>query len=106
MDDATYGGYVARHGRPPAFTGSDGASYSVAVLVDAAPSGSARYGAAFLFVRWSPAGDRPAGHVESGFLTYGDTPDAAELGLREISLFDIKAHLDRAIAARVDFPDP
>ncbi len=105
MDDATFGGYLARHGRPPAFTGSDGASYSVAVLVDSAPAGLGRYGAAFLFVRWSPGGDQPAGHAETEFLTYGDTPEAAEQGLQEISLFDVKAHLDRAIAARVEFPD-
>lgn len=105
MDDATYGGYLARHGRPPAFTGSDGRAYSVAVLVDEAPGEAGRYGAAFLFVRWAPGGDQPAGHVETDFLAYGDTPAAAEEGLERVSLFDVKTHLDRAITARGDLPD-
>jgi hypothetical protein len=100
VDDATYGGYLARHDRPPAFEGADGQAYSVGVLVDEALGGPARFGAAFVFVRWSEAGDQPAGHVETPYLTFGDTAAEAERGLHEKSLFDVKAELDRAIAAR------
>jgi len=100
VDDATYGGYLARHERPPAFEGHDGRAYSVGVLVDEPAGASARFGAAFVFVRWSEAGDQPVGHVETPFLTFGDTAGEAERGLHAMSLFDVKAQLDRAIAAR------
>ena len=100
VDDSTYGGYLARHDRPPAFEGRDGRAYSVGVWVDEPPDGTARFGAAFVFVRWSDAGDQPAGHVETPFLVFGDTAGEAERGLHAMSLFDVKAELDRAIAAR------
>ena len=45
-----------------------------------------RYGASLLFVRWTPAGDAPAGHVESGALAWGRTPVEAEERLKAFSL--------------------
>jgi hypothetical protein len=101
MDDATLGGYLATHSRPPAFGGPDGHSYSVAVMVEDQPDGDGRYGAALLFVRWSDAGDAPAGHAETDFLVYGRTREEAQSTLHALSLHDVKAHLDRAVAARV-----
>jgi hypothetical protein len=100
VDDDTYGGYVARHDRPPAFEGRDGHAYSVDVLVDHATEGAGPFGAAFVFVRWSDGAEQPAGHVETGYLAFGATPVEAERGLFEMSLYDVKAELDRAIAAR------
>lgn len=100
VDDDTYGGYLARHDRPPAFEGCDGRPYSVGVLIEEVADGAGRYGAAFVFVRWSDAGDRPAGHVETSFLRFGATPVEAESGLHAMSLFDVKGELDRAITAR------
>lgn len=104
-DDLTYGGYLARHQRPPAFGGSDGKAYSAATLVDDRPDADGRFGAALLFVRWSDAGDAPAGHVETEFLVFGSTPAEAERRLHELSLHELKAQLDRAIAARAGAPD-
>ena len=99
MSEFTLGGYMARHERAAAFTGSDGQPYSVAVYVDDEPDPSGRYGAALLFVRWAPAGDRPVGHLETPPLAWGRTAAAAEERLLVLSLYDVKAALDEAIAA-------
>ena len=91
---------MKRHERASAFGGSDGHAYSVAIWVDEEPNEKGRYGAALLFVRWNPAGNAPAGHVESGALAWGKTPAEAEERLRGFSLFDVKSELDAAIAAQ------
>lgn len=90
---------MKRHERATAFAGSDGQAYSVAIWVDEEPDARGRYGAALLFVRWTPSGEAPAGHLESKPLTWGKTPDEAEERLKAFSLFDVKAELDAAIAA-------
>jgi hypothetical protein len=89
---------MARHERASAFGGSDGQAYSVAIWVDDEPDDRGRYGAALLFVRWTPAGDAPAGHVESPPLAWGKSPSEAESRIKALSLFDVKAALDEAIA--------
>ncbi len=71
----------------------------MATFVDDAPDASGRYGAALLFVRWSPAGDRPVGHLETEYLAWGATPAAALAPLLALSLGDVKQHLDRLIDA-------
>ena len=85
------------HERAPAFAGSDGQSYSVGTFVDGAPDACGRYGAALLFVRWSAAGDRPVGHVETDYLSWGGTPVQALAPLLALSLAEVKQHLDRCI---------
>jgi hypothetical protein len=97
--EVTLGGYMRKHERAAAFTGSDGHAYSVALLVEDEPDEAGRFGAALLFVRWSAGGDAPAGHVETGFLAYGDTPADAEERVKVLSLYDVKAALDEAIAS-------
>ncbi len=87
------------HERAPAFGGKDGEAYSVATFVDDAPDASGRYGAALLFVRWSPAGDRPVGHLETEYLAWDATPAAALAPVLALSLGDVKRHLDRLIEA-------
>ncbi|HEX7025462.1 MAG TPA: hypothetical protein VF187_11645 [Gemmatimonadales bacterium] len=62
------------------------------------PDARGRYGAALLFVRWSDAGDRPVGHVETPLLVFGRSREEAEGRLRTYSLYDVKAALDAAIA--------
>jgi len=96
--EATLGGYMAQHGRAAAFGGSDGHAYSVGLYVDDAPDAKGRYGAALLFVRWDAAGAAPAGHVETEFLAWGRSPLEAEERLKALSLYDVKAALDEAIA--------
>lgn len=89
---------MQKHGRAAAFAGSDGQPYSVAVYVDDEPDERGRHAAALLFVRWSPSGDRPIGHVDTGPLAWGRTPAEAEERLLAWSLYDVKTALDEAIA--------
>lgn len=100
LDDSTLGGYYEVHARPPAFEGADGRAYSAAVYVDPDPGPDGRYGAALLFVRWAPGGDRPDGHVETGYLAFGASPGEAEAALRALTLWEVKAQLDAALAGR------
>ena len=98
MSELTLGGYMAKHERAAAFGGSDGQAYSAAIYVDEEPDVRGLFGAALLFVRWSPGGDRPVGHVESEMLAWGRTESEAEERLKALSLYDVKAALDEAIA--------
>jgi len=89
---------MAKHERAAAFGGSDGRAYSVAIYVEDEPDLRELYGAALLFVRWSPAGDRPVGHLETDALAWGRTPEEATERLGALSLYDVKGALDEAIA--------
>jgi len=104
-DDTTLGGYQDVHDRPPAFGGPDGRAYSVAVYVDEVPDAGDRYGAALLFVQWSVEGDRVVGHLESPYLAFADTPERAEADLQQLSLVEVKRHLDAVIAANAEHLD-
>ena len=97
-EDATLGGYERVHQRPPAFGGPDGQAYTVATLVDDDPDAAGRYGAALMFVRWSSAGERAVGHLETEYLAFGNSPDEAVGPLLDLSLTEVKTHLDRCIA--------
>ena len=92
------GGYERVHQRPPAFGGTDGEAYTVATLVDDDPDQNGRFGAALLFVRWSSGGERAVGHLETEYLAFGQSPDEAVAPLRDLTLADVKAHLDHCIA--------
>lgn len=98
--EITLGGYLARHERAPAFGASDGFAYSVAIWTDDEPDERGRYGAALLFVRWSEAGDRTVGHVESPPLAFGRSREEASARLEAFSLYDVKAALEAAIRSR------
>ena len=98
MTEVTLAGYMAKHERAAAFGGSDGHAYSVGVFVEDEPDERGLYGASLLFVRWASSGDRPVGHVESGVLARGRTPAEAADRIGALSLYDVKAALDEAIA--------
>jgi hypothetical protein len=98
VSELTLGGYMAKHERAAAFGGSDGQAYSVAIYVDEEPDPRGLYGAALLFVRWSAGGERPVGHVETDTLVWGRTEAEAAGRLEALSLYDVKAALDDAIA--------
>jgi hypothetical protein len=70
----------------------------VSTFTDDDPDAQGRYGAALLFIRWSDAGDKPVGHLETEWLTFGPTPDAALAPLLTFPLADVKSHLDRLVA--------
>jgi hypothetical protein len=68
----------------------------VSAWVDDAPDATGRYGAALLFVRWD-GGERPVGHLETDYLSFAPTPDAALAPLLSLTLREVKAHLDRCV---------
>lgn len=94
--DDTLAGYVAVHGRPPAFTGSDGRAYSVGVVSDDDPGPDGRFGAALLFVRWDEH-QVPDGHLESDYLVYADSPESAEELLGQMALLEVQKALNGLI---------
>jgi hypothetical protein len=98
VSEFTLGGYMKKHDRAAAFGGSDGQAYSVAIYLEDEPDVRGLYGASLLFVRWSPGGDRPVGHVETASLAWGRTPEEAAERIGALSLYDVKAALDEAIA--------
>jgi hypothetical protein len=97
VSEFTLSGYMRKHERAAAFGGSDGRAYSVAIYVDEEPDVRGMYGAALLFVAWSPGGERPVGHVETDALAWGRTPEEATERIGSLSLYDVKTALDEAI---------
>ena len=85
------------HQRAPALGGKDGQAYSVSTFVDDAPDAQGRYGAALLFIRWSESGERAVGHLETHYLAFDSTADDALVPVLALTLYEVKAHLDRCI---------
>lgn len=99
-DPNTIGGYMAVHDRPAAFEGSDGASYSVEIVADVSDEKDRPFGAYLLFVRWREGDPVASGHLETDFLAFADSEDAAKKMVGAMLLNDVKVHLDQLIAAR------
>jgi hypothetical protein len=99
VDEGTLSGYVAVHGRPPAFEGVDGRAYSVGVFSDDDPGPDGRYGASLIFIRWS-ASQEPDGHLETEHLARAVDPAVAEAEVGRMALEAVKAALDELIAGR------
>lgn len=98
-DVNTVGGYAAVHGRPAAFEGSDGFSYSVEVLADEEPGMREPWGAYFFFVKWARIGaSSPQGHVESDVMVRGATEAEVRERAGAMKLRDAKQVLDELIA--------
>jgi hypothetical protein len=100
-DANTIGGYAAVHGRPAAFEGTDGLSYSVEIV--ASPTGVPErpWGAYLLFVQWARVGGAsPSGHLETDFLAEADTAADARAIVGALSLGQVRGALHALIAAR------
>ena len=100
-DANTIGGYAAVHGRPAAFEGTDGMSYSVEIVTS--PTGDAErpWGAYLLFVQWARVGGTsPVGHLETDFLAEADTEDDARAIVGALSLGQVRAALHALISER------
>jgi hypothetical protein len=100
-DANTIGGYAAVHGRPAAFEGPDGLSYSVEIVT--APTGQPgrAWGAYLLFVQWARIGaTTPSGHVETDFLAEADTEADAQAVVAALTLAEVRAALYAAVAER------
>lgn len=96
--DLTLGGYLERHGRVPAFEGNDGQPYTVDVEVE--PSDRGGHAAFLVFVRWAATGAGIMDHTESDDVATGATEAEARAAALELSLYEVKAELDRAIERR------
>jgi hypothetical protein len=97
-DANTIGGYAAVHARPAAFEGSDGMSYSVEIVVDDTGVAGRPYGAYLLFLRWRRMGAQGVeGHLETDYLAYGATEEAARDAIGQLTLTAVKRMLDDLI---------
>jgi hypothetical protein len=98
--DVTLGGYIDKHDRVPAFEGADGMPYTVDVDTEETGEPARPWVAFLVFIRWAATGAGVMGHVESGDVADGDTEEAARGGALDLTLYEIKAELDAAIARR------
>ncbi len=105
MPDVSLGGYFEKHSRPPAFEGSDGASYSVDVYIEEDQTANKQFAGALIFVRWSPDGTQPVGHLETGFLVYADRRLEAKTAVHELTLHEVKEHLEKLIERHKELAD-
>ena len=89
--DGTLGGYQEVHRRPPAFGARDGRAYSVDTFVDSEPNADGRYGAALVFIAWEARESAsPQGHLETDYLAFGPSPEAAVAPLLTRTLPEIR----------------
>ena len=106
-DANTIGGYAAVHGRPAAFEGSDGLSYSVEIVTTPTGDTERPWGAYLLFVQWSRIGaTSPIGHLESEFLAESDSEDDARAVVGALSLSQVRGVLHDLIAERAGGSTP
>ncbi|MGH7552722.1 MAG: hypothetical protein ACREMQ_06800, partial [Longimicrobiales bacterium] len=99
--DVTLGGYIDLHNRVPAFEGSDGQPYTVDLDVEATGDPDRPYAAFLVFIRWAATGAGIMDHTESGDVAAGRTEADARRAALDLSLYEVKAELDAAIARRL-----
>src|SRR5206468_2201184 len=100
-DESTIGGYAAVHDRPAAFEGSDGFSYSVELMTEETSDSVSPWAGFFLFIKWARLGAQtPEGHLESDYVARGLSEADTRRVLGLTPLDDVKALLDRLIAAK------
>jgi hypothetical protein len=98
-DANTIGGYALVHGRPAAFEGSDGFSYSVELAVDQVNDAGTLWAAFLLFLRWRRLGASGVeGHLETDYLTRATTQAAARDALGRFPLQQVRELLELRIA--------
>lgn len=97
VPDATLGGYLDTHDRPPAFEGADGHPYTVSLEVEQTPDLRAPYVGYLVFPRWAATGLGVIGHVQTPVLYRERGRTATEDRLRELSLDRVKSLLDEGI---------
>lgn len=100
--DLTFAGYVETHDRVPAFEGSDGQPYTVDLDTEETGDPSRPWAAFLVFVRWAATGAGIMGHVTSEDIAWAQTEDDARAAALELTLYELKTELDRAIARRAE----
>ncbi|MGW8265335.1 MAG: hypothetical protein ACWGSQ_03145 [Longimicrobiales bacterium] len=94
--DATLGGYVSLHHRPPAFQGSDGFPYTVSLEVEKTPNLLAPYAGYLVFPRWAETGVGIVGHLETPVLLEEASQARAEESLGRLTLIEVQDLLEAA----------
>lgn len=97
MPDATLGGYLKEHSRPPAFEGPDGQPYTVSIEVEAEASLRTPFCGYLVFPRWAETGLGIVGHVETPILVRGRNEDDVVAQLSAMSLQSVRDQLDDAV---------
>lgn len=97
-DANTIGGYALVHGRPAAFEGSDGFSYSVELCADQINDAATLWGAYLLFLRWRRLGASGVeGHLETDYVVRADSLEHAKGALGTLSLQHVLQLLEQRI---------
>ncbi len=97
-DANTIGGYAIVHGRPAAFEGSDGFSYSVELCVDQVNDAGTLWAAYLLFPRWRRVGASGVeGHLETDYVARAATADAARAAIGAFTLQQVRELLEQRI---------
>jgi hypothetical protein len=97
VGDATLGGYLSHHHRPPAFQGSDGHPYTVSLEVEKTPNLLAPFSAYLVFPRWAETGAGIVGHLETPILLEETSREQAEASLEALTLLEVRDLLEEAI---------
>ena len=95
--DATLGGYLAHHHRPPAFQGSDGHPYTVSLEVERTPNLVAPHSGYLVFLRWADSGVGIVGHLETPILLEETSHEKAKAALSALSLLEVQGLLEESI---------
>jgi len=95
--DATLGGYVSLHNRPPAFQGSDGFPYTVSLEVEKTANLLAPYAGYLVFPRWAETGVGIVGHLETQILLEEVSRARVEESLGRLTLLEVQDLLEAAI---------
>ncbi len=104
-DADTIGGYALVHGRPAAFEGCDGFSYSVELCVDQVNDAGTLWAAFLLFLRWRRQGPPGVeGHLETDYLARAATQLAARAALGALTLQQVREILELRIAETAPRP--
>ncbi len=99
-DANTIGGYMAVHSRPAAFEGRDGMSYSVEIVADETGDSREPFAAYLLFVKWRESDPVAAGHLETDYLSRGETEAEAIAKVGAMKLNEVRNVLDELIVER------
>ena len=67
--------------------------------------GDKPFAAALIFVRWSPDGTQPVGHLETDLLVHAHHRSEAKAAIHELTLHEVKDHLQKLIEQHKELPD-
>lgn len=95
--DMTFAGYVETHDRVPAFEGADGQPYTVDIDTEETGNPERPWAGFLVFVRWAATGAGIMGHVVSEDVVWGSTEYEARERALDLTLYELKSELDRAI---------